>query len=137
MFGTHFQYKFNYDINLVIILTKCGNWYICIYILHQFSGPAAMSIWWLDLVLPWHGLKAASQTSRAILKPSQAAVNGFGLQWLGSGLKWLQVAFSGWSRGFVPDLARVCLSPVGGDDRLEHIYFCMVLAHVTRRTNMW
>ena len=29
---------------------------------------------WADVVLPQRGLKAASQTSRAILKPSQAAV---------------------------------------------------------------
>jgi hypothetical protein len=41
------------------------------------------------LVLPRLGLKAGSRTSRAVLKPSQAAVVALALRWLGSGLKWL------------------------------------------------
>ena len=83
----------------------------------------------------WLESRKPNKLSRIESEPS--CCNGFGLWWLGSGLKWLQVAFSGWSCGFIPDLAKVCFSPVGGDDRLEYIDFCMVLAHVTGRTNMW
>ena len=89
--------------------------------------PSSVATAWLESRKP-------NKPSRIEAEPS--CCNGFGLQRLGSGLKWLQVAFSG-CRGFVPDLAKVCLPPVGGDDRLEYIDFCMVLAHVTRRTNMW
>ena len=83
----------------------------------------------------WLESHKPNKPSRIEAEPS--CCNGFGLRWLGSGLKWLQVAFSSWSRGFIPDLAKVCLWPVGGDDRLKYIDFCMVLAHVTGRTNMW
>ena len=40
MSGTYFQCEFNCDLNLVIILTNFGNfgnWYLCVYIQHQFS----------------------------------------------------------------------------------------------------
>ena len=48
-----FQCEINCDVNLVIRLTKFGNfgnWYICICIQYWFSNMdlAAMSIWWLD-----------------------------------------------------------------------------------------
>ena len=52
--GPIFQCEFNCDVNLVIRLTKFGNfgnWYIYIY-MHSAPifnvGPAVMSIWWLD-----------------------------------------------------------------------------------------
>ena len=94
----------------------------------KWSHKASVATAWLESRQP-------NKPSRIEAEPS--CCNGFGLRRLGSCLKWGQVAFSGWSPGFVPDLAKVCLSPIGGDDRLKYIEICMVLAHVTRRKNMW
>ena len=111
------------------IIKLCSPW-----IKHGIHDPFGT----FTLVLPWRGLKAASRTSWAVLKLSQAAVtalayNGSALAY--NGFKWLLAAEA--MASFLIWLRYICLSPVGGDDKLKYIDFCMVLAHVTGRTNMW